>query len=95
MATTQGDVALLNDPVAKELLQSTIPARFAYNALDGTPRVVPICFHWNGREIVLGTPLAAPKVPWLQANRPKITGIQRSVMRPWELYRRTYVKLSR
>ena len=68
MATTQGDVALLNDPIAKELLQSTIPARFAYNALDGTPRVVPICFHWNGREIVLGTPLAAPKVKALRKN---------------------------
>jgi len=68
MATKQGDVALLNDPIAKELLQSTIPARFAYNGLDGAPRVVPIWFHWTGREIVLGTPLTAPKVKALLKN---------------------------
>jgi hypothetical protein len=28
-------------------LQSTTPAGFAYNGLDGTPRVIPICFQWN------------------------------------------------
>lgn len=60
--TKQGDLALLNDPVAQQLLQSTSPARLAYTWHDGTPRVVPIWFHWNGREIVLGTPPNAPKV---------------------------------
>lgn len=64
--TKQGDLALLNDPVAQRLLQSTIPARFAYNWRDGTPRVMPIGFHWNGREIVLGTPPDAPKMKVLQ-----------------------------
>src|SRR5262245_2167218 len=68
MATRQGDVGLLNDPIAKELLQSAIPARLAYNGLDGTPRVVPIWFHWTGSEIVLGTPLTAPKVKALLKN---------------------------
>ena len=68
MATKQGDIALLNDPIAKELLQSTIPARLAYNSFDGAPRVVPIWFHWNGRDIVLGTPLIAPKVKALLKN---------------------------
>src|SRR3954466_6846989 len=62
MATKQGDVGLLNDPVAQRMLQSTLPARFAYNWTDGTPRVVPIGFHWNGAEIVLGTPDDAPKM---------------------------------
>ena len=62
MTTKQGDVGLLNDPVAQQLLQSTFPARFAYNWTDGTPRVVPIGFHWNGAEIVLGTPPDAPKM---------------------------------
>ncbi len=62
MTTRQGDVGLLNDPVAQRMLQSTIPARFAYNWSDGTPRVVPIGFHWNGAEIVLGTPVDAPKM---------------------------------
>src|SRR5215510_6196221 len=71
MATKQGDTGLLNDPVAKELLQSTIPARFAYTWTDGTPRVVPIWFHWNGNQIVLGTPLTAPKTKALVKN-PKV-----------------------
>jgi hypothetical protein len=62
MPIKQGDLALLNDPVAQELLHSTIPARLAYVWRDGTPRVVPIWFHWNGVEIVLGTPLQALKV---------------------------------
>jgi hypothetical protein len=66
MATKQGDLALLADPVAQKLLQSTIPARLAYNWRDGTPRVVPIGFHWNGQEVVLGTPPDAPKMKVLQ-----------------------------
>lgn len=68
MATKQGATALLNDPVAQQLLQSTSPARLAYVWHDGTPRVVPIWFHWNGREIVLGTPPTAPKVRALSAR---------------------------
>ena len=59
--TKQGDTALLNDPIAQELLHSNIPARLAYVWRDGTPRVIPIWFHWNGEEVVLGTPLKAPK----------------------------------
>lgn len=59
--TKQGDTDLLNDPIAQELLHSNIPARLAYVWRDGTPRVIPIWFHWNGEEVVLGTPLKAPK----------------------------------
>jgi hypothetical protein len=66
MTTKQGDVALLDDPVAQKMLQSTVPARLAYNWSDGTPRVVPIGFHWNGKEIVLGTPPDAPKMKVLK-----------------------------
>ena len=62
MPTPQGSIALLNDPVAQELLRSTSPARLAYVWRDGSPRVVPIWFHWNGKEFVLGTPATAPKV---------------------------------
>ena len=68
MPTKQGAVALLNDPVAQKLLHSTIPARLAYTWRDGTPRVVPIWFHWTGEEIVLGTPLLAPKLKVLPQN---------------------------
>src|SRR5437764_12096874 len=68
MATKQGDVSLLNEPIAEELLHSTIPARLAYIWPDGTPRVIPIWFHWNGKQIVLGTPLTAPKMKALAKN---------------------------
>ncbi|HEY3108527.1 MAG TPA: pyridoxamine 5'-phosphate oxidase family protein [Chloroflexota bacterium] len=71
MPTKQGDLALLRDPVAQELLQSKVPARLAYNWTDGTPRVIPIWFQWTGREIVLGTPPLAPKLKALRAN-PKV-----------------------
>lgn len=66
MPTEQGSLALLDDPVAQRLLQSTIPARLAYTWTDGTPRVVPIVFHWNGHELVLGTPPDAPKMKALR-----------------------------
>jgi hypothetical protein len=62
MATRQGDPALINDPVAQQLLQSTEMARLAYTWDDGTPRVIPIWFHWSGEELVFGTPIDAPKV---------------------------------
>lgn len=61
MSSKQGDVALLKEPLAQELLRSKVPARLAYVWSDGTPRVVPIWFHWNGNEVVLGTPSKAPK----------------------------------
>lgn len=59
---------MLKDPIAQELLRSTSLARLAYVWRDGTPRVVPIWFHWTGKEIVLGTPLTAPKVRALTPN---------------------------
>jgi len=68
----QGDVSLLQHPASQELLQSKIPARFAYVWTDGTPRVVPIWFHWNGREIVMATPPKAPKLKALAKN-PKVS----------------------
>jgi len=64
----QGDIGLLQDPVAQELLASRIPARLAYNWLDGTPRVVPIWFHWDGKQIVLGSPPRAPKLRAIRQN---------------------------
>ena len=70
-ALAQGDVRLLEHPVAKELLASNIPARLAYVATDGTPRVLPIWFHWDGRQLVMGTPPNAAKLTALTQN-PKV-----------------------
>lgn len=71
MPVKQGGLDLLDHPASKELLQSNIPARLAYVWTDGTPRVVPIWFHWNGKEFVLGTPPKAPKLKALAKN-PKV-----------------------
>jgi Pyridoxamine 5'-phosphate oxidase len=68
MPPTQGDPALLTDPIAQELLHSTHLARLAYTSPAGAPRVVPIWFHWTGEELVLGTPADAPKVAALEAD---------------------------
>jgi hypothetical protein len=68
----QGDLALLQHPASKELLESKIPARLAYVWTDGTPRVIPIWFHWNGRELILATPPKAPKLKALAKN-PKVS----------------------
>jgi hypothetical protein len=57
---------VLADPLAQELLDSAIPARLAYTATDGTPRVVPIGFWWNGREFFAATIPFAPKVKALR-----------------------------
>jgi len=67
----QGDLRLLGSDVAQELLHSKELARLAYTALDGTPRVLPIMFHWNGREIVLASFAGAAKLPAL-TKRPEV-----------------------
>src|SRR5215471_14512044 len=66
--TQQGSLALLDDPVAQHLLQAPIPAQLAYTWTDGTPRNVAIWFHWDGRQIVLGSPPRAPKIRVLERN---------------------------
>jgi hypothetical protein len=66
--TEQGSPALLDDPVAQRMLAAPIPARLAYTWTDGSPRVVPIWFHWTGEEVVMGTPVKAPKLRALQAH---------------------------
>ncbi|MGA8619140.1 MAG: pyridoxamine 5'-phosphate oxidase family protein [Candidatus Sulfotelmatobacter sp.] len=68
----QGDLELLQNPASQELLHSKIPARLAYVWTDGTPRVIPIWFHWNGREIIMATPPKAPKLKALKKN-PKVS----------------------
>ncbi len=58
----QGDLRLLETDLAQRLLASRIPARYAYAALDGTPRVVASWFEWTGQELVLPTFISAPHV---------------------------------
>jgi hypothetical protein len=62
VAPPQGDLRLLDSEVARRLLSSTIPARMAYIATDGTPRVIATWFHWTGEELVMPTFVSAPHV---------------------------------
>jgi hypothetical protein len=62
MTLEQGDLRLLETELAQRLLTSAIPARYAYTALDGTPRIVASWFVWTGEELVLPTFLSAPHV---------------------------------
>ncbi len=71
MTRPQGDLSLLGEPVAQELLRSSIPARLAYLGHDGAPRVVPVAFHWDGAEIVFGTWPEAAKVSAIR-ERPEV-----------------------
>lgn len=73
MPTKQGSLELLLDPVAQNLLLSTNPARVAYIWKDGTPRVISIWFHWNGKEIVLGSAPTMPKVKVLDNAKVAVT----------------------
>jgi hypothetical protein len=68
MEMERGSLSLLELPVAQHLLQSKIPARLSYIALDETPRVVPMQFHWTGTEVVLCCWPDDPKSSALQAN---------------------------
>ena len=61
-AAPQGDLRLLDSEVARRLLSSTIPARMAYIATDGTPRVIATWFYWTGEELVMPTFVSAPHI---------------------------------
>jgi Pyridoxamine 5'-phosphate oxidase len=60
--------AVMEDPVARRLLGSANLARMAYVAVDGTPRVVPIAFDWDGARLVIGTVPGSAKVAAIKAN---------------------------
>jgi hypothetical protein len=63
-----GDPALIDHPIAQQILRATIPAHLGYVAPDGSPRVVPMLFHWTGEEIVVTSWPDDPKVAALQTS---------------------------
>lgn len=60
MDLVQGDLELLETDVARRLLHSSIPARLAFTATDGTPRVMSTWFVWTGDELVMATYVHCP-----------------------------------
>jgi hypothetical protein len=94
MPTKQGDLSLLNDPIAQQLLVAPIPAHLSYVWSDGSPRVIPIGFTWTGSELVTGTPDNAPKLKALK-DGDKVAVTIDTVTYPWRvLYIRGIVRLS-
>src|SRR5262245_66617580 len=59
---------VLSKPISQRLLATNIPARLAYSGRDGTPRVIPIAFGYNGSTIEMWTVPNSAKVPALQTN---------------------------
>jgi hypothetical protein len=63
------DVAeVLAKPISQELLGSSIPARLAYDGVDGAPRVIPIAFVWDGEHVVMATVPTSAKVRALRQH---------------------------
>jgi nitroimidazol reductase NimA-like FMN-containing flavoprotein (pyridoxamine 5'-phosphate oxidase superfamily) len=82
---------------AQELLAATSSAHLAYNAEDGTPRVIPVGFFWTGTEFVISTATTSPKVAALKArpdvalsidggDTPDIPGGVRCLTETWKPY---------
>jgi nitroimidazol reductase NimA-like FMN-containing flavoprotein (pyridoxamine 5'-phosphate oxidase superfamily) len=80
----QGDLNLLQDPLALALLESRQLARLAYTWTDGTPRVVPMWFHWNGSTISHGSPVKAPKLGALEQHPDVAVTIDDSTAWPYK-----------
>ena len=66
--TKQGSPELLEHDTAIHLLASTELARLAYVTRDGTPRVMPMLFHWTGSELVMSTFGGSAKIDALRAR---------------------------
>ena len=52
----------------RRMLAATSSAHLAYNAEDGTPRVIPVGYFWTGAEFVVSTAITSPKVSALRAR---------------------------
>lgn len=83
MTVEEARRTLQTDEVAQHLLSSPIMARLAYTWRDGTPRVVPMWFHWTGQDILMGAPPNSPKMKML-AERPQVAVSIDSVDWPYE-----------
>ncbi len=84
----------LAKPISQELLGSSIPARLAYLGTDGTPRVVPIAFHWTGEHVIMGTLPKSAKVRALRRHpRVALTIDTQGQWPPWALLIRGTARL--
>ncbi|RAO16463.1 pyridoxamine 5'-phosphate oxidase family protein [Micromonospora noduli] len=68
MSLPQGDVKLLDTPLAWRLLAASLVARLAYTSRDGTPRLIPVNILWTGDELVVGAFAGTYKIRDLSAR---------------------------
>jgi hypothetical protein len=69
---TREEIAeVLAKPYSQQLLNGPEPARFAYDGLDGDPRVIPIGFWIEDGRILMATVPRSAKVAALRKN-PKV-----------------------
>ena len=61
----------LEHPGARNLFATATLLRLAYDGSDGFPRVIPIGFYWDEKQIVVWTAATAPKVKAL-SPRPNV-----------------------
>ena len=93
-STLQGAPELLEHDTAIRLLSSTELARLAYVAHDGTPRGMPMLFHWTGTELVMATFAGAAKIEALRARPDVAVTIDRPGPPPEVLLLRGPVELT-
>jgi len=86
---------VLNDKVAQELLASKEMASLAYTWRDGTPRAVPIWFQWTGSQVVMCSPVNAPKIKVLESRPEVAVSIYNNTWPYHALYLRGTVKVER
>ncbi|HXW79183.1 MAG TPA: pyridoxamine 5'-phosphate oxidase family protein, partial [Acidimicrobiales bacterium] len=86
---------VLNDKVAQELLASKEMASLAYTWRDGTPRAVPIWFQWTGTQVVMCSPVNAPKMKVLESRPEVAVSIYNNTWPYHALYLRGTVKVER
>lgn len=69
---SQQEIAeIMAKPYSQDLLTGPTLARFAYNGVDGDPRVAPVGFIWNGTQLITCTVPKSAKVEALRRN-PKV-----------------------
>ncbi len=94
MSGPQGDVRLLQTPLAQRLLASSLPARLGYVAPDGSPRVSPVWFTWDGVELVMATFTPSPKVEALRRQPAAAISIDTDTFPPEVLQLRGIVEIT-
>jgi hypothetical protein len=68
LRTPGGLAELLDEPVVADLVEQLSVLRLAYNAPDGSPRVVPVNYALAGDRFRVWTASTAPKVAALRAD---------------------------